>query len=209
MTPRIVDREEKRGIILQAAHNVFARKGIGRTTIAEVATEAGIGKGTVYEYFESKEVLIRELVEATFQSFDRQIGELPAVEDCSPENFLQVLMESLSGAPELEESVPFFFEAIAMAARGELPGITERMGEWFDSLARIFVPYIEEFQRRGMMVKAGDPFFVMRSLFAFLDGAMLHFFLFVDRKNETLVQQWETEIFLLVEGYLFGRKPEN
>ena len=53
--PRIVDKEAKKMDILHVAMRVFARKGVVKTKMIDIATEAGIGKGTIYEYFHSKE----------------------------------------------------------------------------------------------------------------------------------------------------------
>ena len=50
-------KKEKKASIIEAAARVFARRGYSRTLMANIATEAGIGKGTVYEYFDSKEDL--------------------------------------------------------------------------------------------------------------------------------------------------------
>jgi len=50
-------RQEKKSQIIEAAARVFAEKGFSRTLIAEIAIQAGIGKGTVYEYFKSKDDL--------------------------------------------------------------------------------------------------------------------------------------------------------
>ncbi|MBN1223498.1 MAG: TetR/AcrR family transcriptional regulator [Candidatus Aminicenantes bacterium] len=53
--PKIVDKEEKRSKILEAAIRVFAKKGMIRTKISDIAEAANIGKGTLYEYFRSKD----------------------------------------------------------------------------------------------------------------------------------------------------------
>ncbi|HVJ49875.1 TetR/AcrR family transcriptional regulator [Desulfitobacterium sp.] len=58
----MVAKEEKRIEILKAAIKVFSEAGIEGATIEEIAKEAGIGKGTVYEYFESKNTLFQEMV---------------------------------------------------------------------------------------------------------------------------------------------------
>ena len=47
--------EQRRGSILQAARAVFARQGYANTVVEDIATQAGIAKGTVYLYFPSKE----------------------------------------------------------------------------------------------------------------------------------------------------------
>ena len=59
--PIVVDKERKRSEILEAAMTVFARNGFHRSKMEEVAAEAGIGKGTIYEYFDSKHQLLQAL----------------------------------------------------------------------------------------------------------------------------------------------------
>ncbi len=58
MAPKIVDKEKRKREIAMVALKVFSEEGLEKTTIARVAKEAGIGKGTIYEYFESKDELI-------------------------------------------------------------------------------------------------------------------------------------------------------
>ncbi|MFO7637095.1 MAG: TetR/AcrR family transcriptional regulator [Clostridia bacterium] len=50
----------KRERILQAALELVSEKGISMTTISEIAEKSDVGKGTVYEYFASKEQIITE-----------------------------------------------------------------------------------------------------------------------------------------------------
>ena len=50
-------KQNKRSLIIEAAAKVFANRGYTSTLIADIARVAGIGKGTIYEYFPSKEDL--------------------------------------------------------------------------------------------------------------------------------------------------------
>ncbi len=50
--------DQKRIKIFEACIKVFGEKGIHKTKIADIAKEAGIGKGTVYEYFKSKDEIL-------------------------------------------------------------------------------------------------------------------------------------------------------
>ena len=47
--------ENRRTAILEAARTVFARQGYAATVVEDIAIQAGIGKGTLYLYFPSKE----------------------------------------------------------------------------------------------------------------------------------------------------------
>lgn len=54
--------EQRENAILMAARQLFSEQPWDRVTIAEVAMAAGIGKGTVYKHFPSKEALYARLV---------------------------------------------------------------------------------------------------------------------------------------------------
>jgi len=55
MCPKRVDKESRKKEILHAAMHEMARKGVNVIKIGQIAAAAGIGKGTIYEYFSSKE----------------------------------------------------------------------------------------------------------------------------------------------------------
>lgn len=52
---------DKREAILDAALDLFVSRGFHGTAVPEVAERAGVGAGTIYRYFASKEVLVNEL----------------------------------------------------------------------------------------------------------------------------------------------------
>ena len=56
-------KKSKTSLIIEAAAKVFANRGYSGTLMADIAREAGIGKGTIYEYFPSKEGLFFALFE--------------------------------------------------------------------------------------------------------------------------------------------------
>ncbi|MFH0902747.1 MAG: TetR/AcrR family transcriptional regulator [Pseudomonadota bacterium] len=57
VTPRPRDPEVTRGRILQAAEDIFLRKGFGNTVISEIAEQAGVTKSLIHHHFGSKEDL--------------------------------------------------------------------------------------------------------------------------------------------------------
>ncbi|MDK2808404.1 MAG: hypothetical protein PWP24_1139 [Clostridiales bacterium] len=54
-------REEMRGKILRESALYFARNGFAKTKISDLAKQLGIGQGTIYVYFKSKEELYEEI----------------------------------------------------------------------------------------------------------------------------------------------------
>lgn len=63
MTTREKNKITKRKCILEAAIRLFTEKGYDQTSIEELAREAGIGKGTVYSYFQTKKDIVRAFCE--------------------------------------------------------------------------------------------------------------------------------------------------
>jgi AcrR family transcriptional regulator len=55
-------REEKKTLIMDVALVHFANNGYFKTTINHIARHAGISKGLMYNYFESKEELLTEII---------------------------------------------------------------------------------------------------------------------------------------------------
>jgi AcrR family transcriptional regulator len=51
----------KREAILRAALEVFAEHGVHGVPVPDIAERAGVGTGTIYRFFESKEVLVNEV----------------------------------------------------------------------------------------------------------------------------------------------------
>jgi len=55
-------RTDKKELILNTALKLFAEKGYHATSISSIAKDAGISKGLMYNYFESKETLLNEII---------------------------------------------------------------------------------------------------------------------------------------------------
>jgi AcrR family transcriptional regulator len=61
-------REEKRGLILNTALELFAEQGFHATSINQIAKKAGISKGLAYNYFESKNAILDEILKTGFDA---------------------------------------------------------------------------------------------------------------------------------------------
>jgi AcrR family transcriptional regulator len=70
----------RRGQILDAATRVFARKGFNRATIRDVARDAGVSDGTIYNYFANKTDLLFGLLDRLNDTERRQASLTQVVE---------------------------------------------------------------------------------------------------------------------------------
>ena len=125
------------GDIVAAALRVFGRSGFSRAQMADVAEEAGVSVGTLYNYVEGKEALLL-LCAAYDLGVDLLDGSLPLTV-ASRKSFLLKLRRQLDGLAHLPSL------AAALARKSTPADVTaecaEIVGDFFDFIART---------RRGM-----------------------------------------------------------
>jgi len=172
---RVVNKDLKRQKILEAAMRVFAKQGISKTKMIHVAEEAGIGKGTIYEYFRSKEEIFGAGLEFFFSSMNAEI-ERQIEPGSDPEKHLRKMMEisidffSKTGKEFTALMVDFWADGLRQ--RRLEPVATRRITE-------IYEDYIEYISRLLISGEAAGLFTVPNkrlaaSLFiASLDGIVL------------------------------------
>ncbi len=133
--PKIVDKEEKRGRILDAAIRVFAQRGVKNAKIVDIAEAAGIGKGTVYEYFKSKD----EIISASFRYFMEHVGDVIGGRVASLTDPLDRLMAFFSGWAEILDSEFMGYIDVVLDFWAE--GIREDKGALAFNLAEMYAEY--------------------------------------------------------------------
>src|SRR5436305_1685516 len=88
-------KEERPGEILAAALTLFSERGFSATRLEDVADRAGIAKGTIYLYFQTKEDLFEAVVRDAFAPLlERLTGalELPSAKSAV---ILRFIIETL------------------------------------------------------------------------------------------------------------------
>jgi len=81
----------KKELILKVSQDLFARFGLKKTTVEEIARFAHIGKGTIYHYFESKERIFAEVIEEEREFLKKKVWEAINRED-SPQGKLRAFL---------------------------------------------------------------------------------------------------------------------
>jgi AcrR family transcriptional regulator len=91
-------REVKKTHIMEVALQHFAGQGYHATTINHLAKHAGISKGLIYHYFESKEELLTEIIRQSVNEINRylDINKDGRLDEIEFEGFLKKLLVILS-----------------------------------------------------------------------------------------------------------------
>jgi len=98
-------KECRRAEILDAATTVFAEQGFAVADVQEVADKAGVGKGTVYRYFPSKEELFLAAVDHGMRSLKRAVDAAATVAEAPLERIAQGVRAYLTFFDENPEIV--------------------------------------------------------------------------------------------------------
>src|SRR5580765_4629107 len=115
--PRWQRRPEARAEeILDAAMAVFGESGFARAKIDDVAHLAGVSKGTVYCYFDSKESLFREMVRAQVVASLAEAEVFVRTFDGSARELLTELIRRMYGRLRRDKMMQ-----LARVVQGELP----------------------------------------------------------------------------------------
>ena len=127
MTPLQKD-PAKADAIIRAAIHIFARDGLEKGKIADIAIEAGIGKGTVYEYFRSKEDIFHAIVETILGDMSDASQKLYSM-DLSPHDKLRTFMRmNIELIFEMDDAMLIITEIWAQGARSIKRGEHQESG---------------------------------------------------------------------------------
>ena len=69
-------RDASRQKILESSLELFGTKGYKSTTIADIVKKAGISKGLIYHYFDSKEDILKQLVDFFMEGGSAKVEEI-------------------------------------------------------------------------------------------------------------------------------------
>ena len=149
----ILDDEEARRRILDAAGRCIVRRGNTQFRMGEVSDEAGVSRSTVYRYFPGRDDLLLGLMLARVdKALEELVGSLPAPEDpvrSLPEMVL-ARVESVAGNPLNEALFAGGSTAVATALeKGSEPLV--------ELLLRHYEPLLNQWKVAGRLYADLDP----------------------------------------------------
>lgn len=100
-----LSKNERRDQIVQAAAKCFSRSGYHLTTMDDIAVEAGVSKGTLYNYYKDKQQLFLGILGWFSQPFEAALHQALEAPQPAQEKLMALvdMMVMMSESPELEE----------------------------------------------------------------------------------------------------------
>ncbi|WP_085990861.1 TetR/AcrR family transcriptional regulator [Oceanobacillus senegalensis] len=150
---RLVHKANKYEQILQAAAHVFLEKGFEKATVKDIAVEAKVGKGTIYEYFSGKENLFIEMIKNGVRYVYNDIYTIfdqGASMEETKETFLQNALQLIN---EQGDKLRILYEDSSKRLSWELEKWIIEKNDWLISKV---AENLQEFMEKGQ-IRAVDP----------------------------------------------------
>lgn len=145
MTKRETKKIKSKKMIIDSAVKLFSGKGLSETSVADIMKDAQLGLGTFYNYFSSKEALLKELLDQLAEDIRASFAQIAG----SQKNYAGILEEVVVATAALLDKnrfvLPLFINA---AVKGAAP-VVEHAGGAAPLFKYIFDDIIKKGQAAG------------------------------------------------------------
>lgn len=139
--PVITTKEEVRDAILDATERLLARYGYRKMTVEDIAREAGIGKGTVYLHFTSKEEIALSRIDRIVERVKERLWRIARSEGTAAVRIKQML---LARVLVRFDSIQHYTQSLNDLLSALRPGLLARRAVYFAEEAQIFAQVLNE-----------------------------------------------------------------
>ena len=172
MSPRTkeqleVIRIERSQEISEAALRLFAAKGFQNTSIREIAIEAGISKGLIYNYYKSKEEILKSLFDNVFETMWRRF-HFDANTEISEQDYIDFINLSIDIVLEDPDHFRLWFSVLTQPMV-----LSMVMDDLMIKAGPIMARMQQYYEKRGFE----NPIAQMRFASAIIDGIQMHIML--------------------------------
>jgi len=192
-----VQTKEVRDSILDATDRLLSQYGYKKMTIDDLAREVGIGKGSIYLHFKSKEEIALSHIDRIIQRLCRKLSEIEN-EDLSQRD--KLLKMSLMRVTFRFDSVQHYTQSLDELLSSLRVKLLARRRKYHDAEAKIYSRVIEDGQKSGAFVE-GNPLEIAHA-FLLATNSLLPFSLSTRElgKRRELVRKTEYLTELLLRG---------
>jgi AcrR family transcriptional regulator len=198
--PNLARKEQ----ILTAAAAVFARRGLSQARMDDIVKEAGLSKGTLYWYFESKDAVIEALMQQIFDPEFAWLREMTQQHEIPvAERLGAFVARSVAVVERIEEQglLPLFADYIALAARNERA--RQVLQDYNQAGRDLLVPLFQQAVESGEF-RPVDPDIAYMSFATLIDGLTISVYTYPH--HLPLSQRIQAATRLLLDGL---RAPEG
>ena len=142
----IAPKEVVKDAILDATDRLLARYGYRKMTVEDIASEAGIGKGTIYLHFSSKEEVVLSHVDRIVDRLKERLREIGNSDAPVAERLRQMLLTRVMFR---FDSIQHYTQSLNDLLSALRPGLLARRAVYFDAEAQIFADVLVNGRQSG------------------------------------------------------------
>jgi len=143
----IAPKEAVRESILDATDRLLARFGYRKMTVDDIALEAGIGKGTIYLHFSSKEEVVLSHVDRIVDRLKQQhLAVIARSKITAPERIRQMLLARVLFR---FDSIQHYTQSLNDLLAALRPGLLARRARYFEEEAQLFAGVLADGRASG------------------------------------------------------------
>jgi AcrR family transcriptional regulator len=170
MSPRPNVTDERTSQIINAAEDVFTKKGFDEARMDDIAEQTGLSKGTLYNYFKSKDDLIIAILDRIFQR-EFKVFESIDLTNMSATDAIWSFAETTSkDVKMMMRLLPITYEFMGLAFRNKL--VQKAFKTYFNRFMDILVPIIQHGIDSGEF-RPADAKEVALAMGAIMEGTLL------------------------------------
>jgi AcrR family transcriptional regulator len=181
----------KRDAILLAAWDLIKHYGYNKTTIDDIAKRAGVGKGTVYLYFQSKAEIMLTLTDRTNERIMARLEEIAATPAPPRDRLLACLLHRVMALYDIVNRHPHSEDVIAKM----MPDVVERLDHYVLRHGEILGGIVREGRDQGAF-GSEDPVAAGRLLAKLFEFLTPPYYRFTSRESLELFANQVVDLLL-------------
>lgn len=201
----VLPKEAVKDAILDATDRLLARYGYKKMTVEDISVEVGIGKGTIYLHFTSKEEIVLSHIDRIVERVKERLRELAASDAPAAERLRSML---LTRVLYRFDSIQHYTQSLSDLLAALRPGLMARRALYFEAEAQIFAELLIAGRESGEF-DFQDEKATARALLQATNGLLPYSLSTAELGAREEVEQRAADIADLVMRGLLNRKEDH
>jgi len=193
-------KKQNKKAILNAAINLFSRQGYHQTSIEQIAKEAGVGKGTVYSYFQTKKDIIKGFCEVELEHIHQELVDRSDPDEPMVEQLKRIFMVEFRHVTSNVEFGRLFMRESLFPNALE----TQDNHEMDDKYLELFFPILQKAQARGELRTDLDLLYITAHFYSYYILLLSAWY-----RGRVKTEEIEQAMDTLFRQALEGLQPKN
>lgn len=198
----IAPKEAVKDAILDATDRLLARFGYRKMTVEDIAAEAGIGKGSIYLHFSSKEEVVLSHIDRIVDRLRERLKEI-AHSDATAAERLRLML--LTRVLFRFDSIQHYTQSLNDLLAALRPGLLSRRAIYFEAEAQIFAEVLANGRSSGEFV-FDDEQVTAHAMLQATNGLLPYSLSTTELGERQEVEQRTADVADLILRGLIGRK---